>query len=210
METLRDYRDRFKGQIVTMVGGAVTTVDYRDLVINGTETTILINWALRIAPLWRGSTRRRYFFTWHLDQFGHLPELLIPGVIPCVYHGGLGYLPPQLHDKAVMYTGVNVRPFAAYTHLLRDFAIHGQDYLDETGDIPSCANSTLLALMFVWHAGCRQINAVGMHDIGGVPRGHYDPRLPATNLPCPTPVYVRDLETFCGIMGIRVNYIGQR
>lgn len=210
MLELREFRDRFKGRVVTMVGSAVTTVNYRDLAGPGPENVVLINWALGIAPLFRWTSKRLWFWTWHMEAFAHRQELLQPCLTPAISEGSLHLVPSELAERSIVFRGANVRPWGAYAHLLADYRRHGGDYIDETGDLPSCANSTLLALMFVWHGGCREINAVGMHDIGGVQQPHYDPRLAATGSPCVPSVYVQHLEGFCDIMGMKINYLGRR
>ena len=207
---MRDYRDRWCGEVVTIVGAAVTTVDFPTLVREGTQRTLLVNWAIRTAPLWHGSGKDLYFFSWHMDVFHHFQELLTPELTPCLWEGDLHHIQPEIRDKAVLYAGMNIRPFEAYCHLLEGYKQHGQDWIDDGGFMPSCANTTLLALMFLWHAGVREINAVGMHDIGGVPAGHYDPRLKAQTEHVYSNAYVRDLETFCRVMGLALNYLGDR
>lgn len=210
MESMRDYRNRWRGETVTLVGAAVTSVDYQRLAREGTQRTLLINWALRIAPLWHGTGKELYFFSWHMYVFRQFPELLTPELTPCLWEGDLDHLQPEIRDKAVLYTGMNIRPEAAYAHLLTGYREHGQDWIDDDGFLPSHANTTLLALMFLWHAGVREINAVGMHDIGGIPAGHYDPRLRAETEHVYSAAYVRDVELFCGVMGMRMNYLGER
>lgn len=210
METMRDYRNRWRGETVTLVGGAVTTIDYQQLAREGTQRTLLINWALRIAPFWRGTGREVYFFSWHMYVFAQFPELLTPELTPCLWEGDLHHLQAEIRDRAVIYAGMNVRPWEAYLHLLEGYREHGQDWIDDGGFLPSCANTTLLALMFLWHAGVREVNAVGMHDIGGVPRPTYDPRLSATTGHVNSVAYTRDPDRFCEVMGMRLNYLGER
>lgn len=210
MLELREFRGRFRGQVVTVVGSAVTTVDYRDLVKSGPENIVLINWALGIAPLFRGTANRLWFWTWHMDAFAERQELLQDGLTPAISEGSLHLVPSEVAERGIVFRGTNVRPWGAYAHLMQDYRRHGRDYIDETGDLPSCANSALLALLFVWHGGCREINAVGMHDIGGVQQPTYDPRLGASGGPAVPSVYTPHLEGFCDIMGMKLNYLGRR
>lgn len=210
MATLKDYRDKFKGQVVTLVGGAVTTVDYAELAATGTDNVVLINWALRIAPLFTRPQNRVYFVSWHWEVFHGLHELFAPKLVPVVYSYATPLVPAEIASRVVTYKPVNLLPREAYIHALKLWATRGQDFIDETGELISCCNSTLLALLFVWHGGCREINAVGMHDIGGIQASTYDPRLRAANAPSSSQNYVRDLEEFCEIMGIQLNYLGQR
>ncbi len=207
---LRQFRDRFKGQIVTLVGAAVTTVDYAQLAKTGTDTVVLINWAVRIAPLFTQPRHNVFHFTWHMDVFQHVPEMHAPRLTLACYHGGMLDLPANAENLILHYGAENITPYEYWVTVLPKWAADGQNMIDRSGKLASCANTTLLALMFVWYAGCREINCVGMHDIGGKQAPHYDPRLPATNGPIDSHVYITALEDFCRIMGVKINYLGER
>lgn len=192
------------------MGGAVTSLDYRELARDENALVVLVNWALRIAPLFRGVSQQVFFFSWHMDLFYQLPEMRAPRVKPVVYKFEHDRMPPESLARGVDYEPANIVPYEAYLHALELWAVRGQDFIDETNRLITCSNTTLMALLFVWHTGCREINVVGMHDRGGVRAGHYDPRLKAQTEYVFSTAYVRDVEDFCRVMGMRLNYLGER
>ena len=202
---IQQYRDAFAGQTALIIGGAVTTVDYAQLATNGPDVVVLVNWAIRLAGLFDKSRHVPIFFTWHLEVFRHLYELSTPNLRVGVYTNE--WLPPNFAGDTIEYASGNVLPYELYLQTLEDWAVRGKDRIDMTGCLHSCANSTLLALMFLWYAGCTSIKAVGMHDIGGVQAETYDPRLFAETVPERHGQYYRAVVDFCRIMGLPVEFL---
>jgi len=209
MRSLTEFKGRFKGTTITLIGGAVTSLDYFEVAKHGTDVVILINWAIRTAPLFNQIRHDVYFFTWHPEVFAAIPEILSPNITVAMFESGIHLFPSQLRRPPLLFRAANILPYEAYADLLPLIAADGGRCMDTHWCLFSSANTTLLALMFVWYTGCRSIRCVGMHDIGGKQKPHYDHRLAATNLPVSATKYVRDVEDFCRIMGIEHTYLGQ-
>ena len=212
MQKLNTVRNRFKGKTLALIGAAPSTVDYDLLAEFGPDICVFVNWSIKIAPKFTRPQHELYFVTWHPEIFGlredidldlsNLQMLLYP------FHSHM--VQPEILDRAIEHRPTNIRPWEAYEHMLNAYALNeqGMDWIDLHEELISHCNSTLIALMFLWYGGCRDIKCYGMHDIGGVPAFEYDPRLGADTEHIHSPAYMRDPEEFCRIMGVTYEYIG--
>lgn len=209
-ESLTHYRDVFVGKTVTLIGAAKTTVDFEQYAKEGTDSIVIVNWALGSAHHFQEPRHDLYFMTWHMEIFGERPEILQPNLKCFVYPAVASLLPPEKHTNAIVFEAVNHPDYAEWKNAMdHDQFIRNPDLIVATNQLHSSANSTLLALHFLYMAGCRKVNCIGMHDINDVQDENYDARHNADSghKPVHKSIYMTCQNDFAQAMGMELNYL---